>query len=253
KGDVQAAIDAWDGEAEDYVFTPNNNFVEDPFLRYAAEKVVLTRDMRTLDVGCGAGAFSVAMSTRVGQADGCDFSPRMIEVGTDYAREHGIDNLRLWVANWHECGIENLRGAYDLVFAHTTPAICDLETLEKMIACSKEHCFYSTCARRRDLVYDECLRIAGFEKSGYDDEIALVFNALWALGYSPELGYGTQVWESDRTVEAALRWNLGRMGFRKELDEETVSRVRDYVESVAVDGLVHEVIETTIVNFYWKV
>lgn len=118
KGDVQAAIDAWDGEAEDYVFTPNNNFVEDPFLRFVAEKVDLDRGMRTLDVGCGAGAFSVAMATRVGQADGCDLSPRMIEVGTEYAREHGIGNLRLWVADWHECGIEDLRGAYEIGRAH---------------------------------------------------------------------------------------------------------------------------------------
>ena len=253
ESDVQAAITAWNNNADEYVFTPNNSFEEDPFLRFVAQKVDITRDMRTLDVGWGAGAFSVAMATRAGQADGCDLAPRMVELGMAYAVEHGIDNLRLWVSNWHECGIEGMRGSYDLVFAHTMPANCDVETLEKMIACSKKHCFYSTCARRHDLVYDECVRIAGFDPDAYGDEVVKVFNALWALGYEPEVGYAPQVWESDRDVEEAIGWYSHRLRHGRGADEESIARAADYVRGIAVDGMVHERIETTIVNFYWQV
>ena len=73
-GDVTAETAAWDSEAEGYVFEEKNNFEDDPFLRFVAEKTALTKDMRTLDVGCGAGAYSVAMARRVGQADGVDLS-----------------------------------------------------------------------------------------------------------------------------------------------------------------------------------
>ena len=61
-GDVTAETAAWDSEAEGYVFEEKNNFEDDPFLRFVAEKTALTKDMRTLDVGCGAGAYSVAMA-----------------------------------------------------------------------------------------------------------------------------------------------------------------------------------------------
>ncbi|MBO5544139.1 MAG: class I SAM-dependent methyltransferase, partial [Oscillospiraceae bacterium] len=96
-GNVDAETEAWDSEAEAYLFEEKNNFEDDPFLRFIAEKTELTREMRTLDVGCGAGAYSVAMAQRVGQADGVDLSPRMVELGNAWARDHAITNLRLWV------------------------------------------------------------------------------------------------------------------------------------------------------------
>ena len=117
--DFTAETSAWDSTAEEYVYEEKNNFEDDPFLKFVAEKVALTKDMRTLDVGCGAGAYSVAMAAKVGQADGVDLSPRMVELGSAWAREHGIDNLHLWVSNWHTCDVIEFRRKYDLVFART--------------------------------------------------------------------------------------------------------------------------------------
>ena len=78
--DFTAETSAWDSTAEEYVYEEKNNFEDDPFLKFVAEKVALTKDMRTLDVGCGAGAYSVAMAAKVGQADGVDLSPKSVEV-----------------------------------------------------------------------------------------------------------------------------------------------------------------------------
>ena len=107
--DVASETAAWDSSAEEYLFEKKNNFEDDSFLRFMSEKTGFSKDMRTLDVGCGAGAYSVAIAGKVGQADGVDLSPRMVELGNAWAKEHGVDNLRLWVENWHECDISGLR------------------------------------------------------------------------------------------------------------------------------------------------
>ena len=104
--DVASETAAWDSSAEEYLYEKKNNFVDDPFLRCMSEKTELTEDMRTLDVGCGAGAYSVALAQRVGHADGVDLSPRMVELGNAWAKEHGIENVHLWVRNWHDCDID---------------------------------------------------------------------------------------------------------------------------------------------------
>lgn len=253
-GDVTAETAAWDSEAEGYVFEEKNNFEDDPFLRFVAEKTALTKDMRTLDVGCGAGAYSVAMARRVGQADGVDLSPRMVAVGSAWAREHGVDNLRLWVENWHTCDIEPLRGKYDLVFAHTTPAIADYTTLVKLCEVSRDACFLCKPARRTDQVFDEVKRIAGLSgRRDFDDSVAYAFDTLWGLGYDPEVSYDKTQWLPERSLEEAERWFLGRLRGQNALSPQAERKIRDFLREISVDGVVRERINTTLVNMYWSV
>ncbi len=253
-GDVAAETAAWDSAAEEYVFEEKNSFEADPFLRFVAEKTPLTKDMRTLDVGCGAGAYSVALARRVGQADGVDLSPRMVELGNAWARQHGVDNLRLWVANWHDCDIAPLRGTYDLVFAHTTPAIADYTTLLKLCEASRDACFLCKPARRTDQVFDELKRIAGLpDGRDFDDSVAYAFDTLWGLGYKPELSYDRTQWLPERTLEDAEHWFLGRLRGRNALSTEVERKIRDFLREISVDGVVKERIDTTLVNMYWSV
>ncbi len=252
--DVSAEIAAWDSAAEEYVFEAKNNFEEDPFLQFVAEKTELTKDMYTLAVGCGAGAYSVAMAKRVRQADGVDFSPRMVELGNAYAREHGIDNLELRVCNWHTCDDSEFRGKYDLVFAHTTPAIADYTTLVKLCRASRGCCFLCKPSRRTDLVFDEIRRIAGIRKNNaVDDSVAYTFDTLWGLGYDPEIGYVRTQWLSDRQLEDAETWYLGRLRGQAELSPEAEHKIREYLREISVDNTVKERIDTTLVNIYWRV
>ena len=219
-----------------------------------SEKTGFSKDMRTLDVGCGAGAYSVAIAGKVGQADGVDLSPRMVELGNAWAKEHGVDNLRLWVKNWHECDISGLRKKYDIVFAHTTPAIADYTTLIKMCEASRGCCFYCRPARRTDQVFDELRRIAGLNTmKSSDDSVAYAFDALWGLGYDPEVGYAKTIWHPKRTLAEAEIWYIGRIRAARDLSSDTEQKLRDALNVFAVDGIVHERIETTLVNMYWRV
>ena len=252
--DFTAETSAWDSTAEEYVYEEKNTFEDDPFLKFVAEKVALTKDMRTLDVGCGAGAYSVAMAAKVGQADGVDLSPRMVELGSAWAREHGIDNLHLWVSNWHTCDVIEFRRKYDLVFAHTTPAIADYSTLVKLCEASRRYCFLCSPARRTDQIFDELRRIAGNGgRRRADDAVVYSFETLWGLGYNPEISCSQTVWLPRKSIEEAETWYLGRLRGSCPLNDKTVRKIRDYLRETAVDGFVHERIETTLVNMFWRV
>ena len=251
--DVAAETAAWDSTAEEYLFEEKNSLENDPFLHFITGKTTLTKDMCTLDVGCGAGAYSVALAEKVGQADGVDLSPRMVELGNAYAESHGIDNLRLRVCNWHSCDSAEFQGRYDLVFAHTTPAVADYRTLVKLCEASKGCCFLCIPSRRTDLVFDELRSLAGIPpiRKG-DDSVAYAFDTLWGLGYEPELGYTKTQWLPRRTPEEAEKWYLGRLRGRQEMSAETERRIRCRLRELAVDGYVQEQIDTTLVNFYWR-
>lgn len=253
-GNVEQETAAWDSTAEEYLFEKKNNFEDDPFLRFMVEKVNLTKEMRTLDVGCGAGAYSVALAQKVGQADGVDLSPRMIELGNAWAKEHGVDNVRLWVRNWHTCDGGEFHKKYDLVFAHTTPAIADCSTLVKMCDASRGCCFFCRPSRRCDQVFDELRRIAGLaEMRRGDDAVAYAFDTLWGLGYNPEVGYEKTVWLPRKTIAEAEAWYLGRLRANCDLSGDMEKKLRETLAALAVDGIVSERIETTLVNLYWRV
>ncbi|MBR2834333.1 MAG: methyltransferase domain-containing protein [Coriobacteriales bacterium] len=249
-----AQIVAWDSTAEEYVYEPKNNFDEDPFLRFIADQIDLTPNLSSLDVGCGAGAYSVAMAQRIGMAHGVDLSPRMIELGQQYAKQNGIHNVQLWVRNWHTCDVGEFYKKYDIVFAHTTPAIADLQTLQKMIAASTRHCFYCTTARRTDLVFDECKKIAGVTERDHDKHILYTFNALWLMGYDPIVSYANTTWLPVKSYDEAKSWFTGRLRAHYELNTQAEKNVSDYLQSlVQPDGMIHEQIQTTLVNMYWDV
>ncbi len=250
---IEAETAAWDSAAEEYVFEEKINFRDEPFLRFMAEKTEIRPDMRSLDVGCGAGAYSVALAGRVAQADGLDLSPRMVELGMDYARKHGIGNLSLRVADWGSLDETQLGEKYDIVFAHTTPAVADYDTLMKMCAVSRGCCFLCKPARRTDKVFDALRELAGLKKSpAGDDSVAYTFAALWGLGYEPELSYTKTVWLPERRLEDAEKWFIGRLRGRETLSAETETRLKEYLRDISVDGLVKEEINTTLVNIYWK-
>lgn len=254
KGNLQAEIAAWDSTAEEYLFEAKNNFKEDPFLLFLADKIQLEKTMVTLDVGCGAGAYSVELASKVAKAEGVDLSPRMVELGNKYALEHNIQNLELKVENWHTCDISPYKRKYDVVFAHTTPAVADYSTLVKMCEASRKHCVLCKPARRTDKVFDEIKRIAGVaDKIGSDESVAYTFDTLWGLGFNPEVIYSQQVWLPVKTLQEAQNWYIGRLNGYYSPSEEAVNDVKQYLDAIAVDGYVHERIDTTLVNMYWKV
>ncbi len=252
QGDIQEEISAWDSVAEDYVPDGDATMREDPFLALLHSKGILAKDMRVLDVGCGAGAYTIALAGEVGEAHGVDFSPKMIRAAKRFAMELKIKNVDFFERDWFGCPGDEFAGKYDLVFAHTTPAVSDYETLVKLMDASKRYCALCKPARRTDEVFDQIRRLAGEHRRGNDDSVAYAFGTVWGYGYNPEVSYRETVWKSEKTLEEAERWYLGRMKGTCTVDDRMEAKIRGFLKEISVGGIVSETTHTTLVNMFWE-
>ena len=69
----------WDSYVRDCVNDDSVNFENNSFLKFIQSKVELTSDMRTLDIGCGEGKYSLAIASKVKNVLGVDSSSEMIK------------------------------------------------------------------------------------------------------------------------------------------------------------------------------
>lgn len=252
-GIVQQQI--WNRVAADYGEKPLPSFDDDPFLQHMSDILPLNKNMRTLDIGCGAGSYSMALAPAVQEAVGVDISPKMIAYADRHAEELGLRNVSFSVLDWSAADIDALgyTGAFDLVFARTTPAISDFETFDKMNRCARKYCIFEKPTRRKDQIQDAAFREIGLPTGTVDMDIPYAFAYLWYKGYEPVFWYRGTRWENHRTMEDTCAWCINRAKLHKSLTASEESTMRSYIEAQAKDGFVHETIETTLITIAWSV
>lgn len=254
-GELQAAI--WDRVAEDYHKRTLPEYETNDFLKLITDVVVPDRSTTALDIGCGTGSYSLALAKRIGSAVGVDVSPKMIRLASDTAKELGAANAKFHCINWADADIDALqmRGRFDIVFAHTTPAISDYATFDKMNACARNHCFFRKPTRRSDAVQDAAFELVGIRKSGEagDRDLLYAFEYLWHKGYCPKLEYKNEVWINTRSIDDMAAWCIDRAKLKKGLARQDELVIRDYLNAIADNGKVQETIRTTLVTLYWQV
>lgn len=246
----------WDRRAEDYEAKSLPSCGTNPFLKYLCEKVPMNGELSLLDVGCGAGRFSLALAGRVREAAGIDVSGNMIAAARRLAAEKKFSHLQFYKGDWASADLDALgfREHFDLVFAHMTPAVADYETLDKMNASSKRHCILVKPARRANLVEDAALARAGMagQREQLDDAIPNTFAYLWMKGYEPEFSYRKEEWRSTRSLSDMEAWCVDRASLQKTLSKEEEASIRAYLREISKDGSIEEVTTTTIVTIYWE-
>lgn len=247
----------WDRAAQSYGAIPIPTFADNYFLRYIEQTLPLTDDLTTLDIGCGSGVYSMALAPRVGQAIGVDISPKMIEYANARSKELGLDNAKFHCVDWSLADIDALGfcGAFDVVFAHMTPAVADFHTFDKMNACCRNVCLMEKPTRRKDQLQDEVFRLIGLDRSEqqYHGGVLQAFSYLWYKGYCPQFYYHDAVWESEKTVEDMAVLFIDRAKLHRELTATEEKTIRTYVAQQAVDGIVRETTTTTKVTMIWSV
>lgn len=107
-------------------------------------------------------------------------------------------------------------GAFDVVFAHMTPAI-------------------------------------DMSEEQYHGDVPQVFTYLWHRGCCPRLFCHDEAWDDQRSTENMVAWCTDRARLRKRLTACEEAAIRDYVRGQAVDGMVREHTTATRVTVVWNV
>ena len=250
--DKQANVAAWDSMAERYsTDIPLPDWSSDPFLKQLQEEVPLTMGMSVLDIGCGAGAYSVALAERVGKVVGIDLSPRMLAHAQDLATKRGITNTTFICADFNDVALEN---KFDLVFAHMTPAVADAAAFEKMLSCAADYCYLVKPVHRTDPVLDQLKQLVGDHPrpESFDKGMLYAFFMLWQMGKLPTLCYHPAIWDMKKSVGEAAIWYLNRLKTYHAMDDVAEKRAVEYLNAIAEEGIVHETVHTTIATMGWR-
>lgn len=255
RGVLQAKL--WDKRAGEYKERPIPTAQEHPFLKQVYEEVEIRPEMKILDIGCGAGRFSLAFAKEGAQATGTDVSPEMIRAARELADREQLENVEFINSDWSDLDVEQVGFSqkFDLVFAHMTPAVSDYDTLEKMCACAKKDCYLVKPSRRKDMVLDAAFEAAGISgnREETDTSVARIFSYLWMKGYEPYLGYRDEIWEHSRTIEDMLAWCTDRAELQGKVTSEQKEKMKECLLQYSENGKISERITTTIVTIHWCV
>lgn len=250
----------WDSKAQRYagktVPTPQDNAV----LAYLLQSGLRKTD-RVLDVGCGAGLYGLGMAPYVQAVAGIDISEKMIEAAKAKARELHCENCSFVCADWAQADLADLgwEQAFDLVFVHMSPAVHDYSSFAKLVRASRRRCVFIVNTRRTDKVLDAMLALAGISgvQEERDRQIPYIFQYLWENGFSPQISYEKEVWQSTYTVEEMTDWCVNRAKLHKNLSAGDEARIAEGVVREARkqggEGMIREEIAVTAVTFDWLV
>lgn len=249
----QAVVNMWDAMADHYKEKelPQK---EDKFIQLLERKDILTKKSKVLDIGCGTGKYSMSVAQKAESVTGIDLSPKMIEYGREILKKNNVSNVQLICDDWQEIDLKSvgLENAFDLTFAHMTPAISDAVSFQKMIDASSRYCALCKPTKRTDSVSDKLRQIAGIEKNNCDEEFMYMFDYIWQSGYLPLIEYDNQHWHTQRELKEAKKVYINRIAGYKDIDDALMRELEGYLKDIAKDDIVTEDIDTTVAIIYWE-
>jgi SAM-dependent methyltransferase len=253
----QASIDLWNSMAQEFGEHTLPTFEDNSFLKLLQKKDMLGKDALVLDVGCGTGKYAIAIADRCKAVTGIDFSPNMIELAKQKAAEHQTGNVDFFCGDWHNFNLRQsgFEKKFDLVFAHMTPAVQSADTFDKLSLASRGWCVLAKPTRRIDPVSDAVKGLVGIneKRESSDTDLMYAFELLWQQGCLPYFEYEKQCWHMQKTLDQSYALYINRVKTYRDISSEEEEQIKQYLQSIANDGVVSEDVDTTIATLYWHV
>ena len=165
-----------------------------------------------LDVGGGTGLYAIPFASYAKSVTVTDLSTNMLSYAKENAIDAGLNNLEYVKLDWNKANLEEMgwKNHFDLVYSAMCPAIRSGESVDKMIAASKNWCCVNRFVRMKDSATDSIEKISHYSKP-YDphnnrQRIQEIFNYLWEKGYEPEIDYYEETVEKLYTVDEAAAY-----------------------------------------------
>ena len=167
-------------------------------------------NQEVLDVGGGTGLYAIPFASIAKNVTITDLSTNMLMYAKENADKENCRNLQFVKLDWKNANLKELQweNRFDLVYASMCPAIKSNESLEKMIAASKNWCCVNRIIETKDHVTEKLTTLLG-PSNAYDPQndrelTQTIFNYLWENGYEPELDYIKETTEKSYTIEEAV-------------------------------------------------
>lgn len=225
---------------------------EDPFFSMVLRETLADlRGTDMLDIGCGAGRYTLALAGRVRSATGVDIAPAMVAAAEARAAYEGIENARFLTMDWSSADLRGL-GHYGLTIAHMTPAICSAETFEKMLSVSRGMCFLAGYISRGNPIWNMIYGITGDDGSDTEsDKLLFAQDILWRKGLEPRIEYIRRHRFRRMPLEEAYDTYIGGARGYTELEASAEDAIRDRLDGMAEDGFLTDVSDPLIGVLVW--
>ena len=226
-------------------------------LSWLEQEGVWQPGMEILDIGAGAGNFTIPMAKKAAHVTALEPAPAMLSVLQKNVRVEELNNVQYVDQEWEAVDPRQMgiQGSFDLVFASLTPGIKDVETLQKMCHCSRDWCFLCDFAGSRffpgreelwQLIFQEKMPLPGHD-------IIYPFNYLYWSGYMPSIKVWLDVRDQEMSVEEA-RASFEEYFFSyTELTPEIKNTIRNYVQEHSDSGIYQEINRIRLGMILWQV
>lgn len=256
-GSKKAELDVWNSASREYRERIIPAFEENVHLRKVTEMGMWNEDSVILDVGCGAGNYSVAFAKKCKKVIGTDVSEGMITAACENAIRYCTPNTEFYQTDWHNFDLKEKgwEKQFDLVFVNMTPALQSYHTLELLNQASKGWCYVSKPTNWKQSVIYELIRMLGIweEYRTFDIDMLCAYDVLRLQGRNPYVDYTTDIWMSDLELSDAFEHYIQRIEMKKLLSIQQKQKVKEHLERKAVNGRIQDRTEVTISMLSWKV
>ncbi|MDF2570171.1 MAG: Methyltransferase domain protein [Sporomusa sp.] len=213
---------------------------------------VITPTSTVLDIGCGAGTFTLPLATKSKQVTGLDTATQMLAVlQSEAAHESIADRITTLQADWLDLPPEP---AYDVVFAANTTAINDYDSLMKMNELSRGTCCLIGFAgtyhiKVRTLLWEHLIGTPP-EQTAFD--IQYPFNILYQDRYLPNIKFYSYRQRYRETLAFMIEYYTSYFKLFGLGGPETETKITEFLANRAVEDYCTELINSTVGVLWWR-
>lgn len=261
KGNPLDQAEQWNRRADSFsrrVGGAQGNRRLEQVFRFLQQEDVLKDNSNILDIGCGPGSFAVPLAEAGHSVVALDPAQKMLDILRERITPGHSGRVITVLGLWEEIDINKMgwEKQFDLVFASMIPGVRDIDTLQKMIACSREWCYLSSFSgpRRYSLFEEVHLELLGKPFLNHFNDIIFPFNILYALGYRPRLTFAEMNQHKVDSIEDAVADLMDHFKFFAVNEDihNLKEKVYDLVVKKAVDGKVAHEIRSNIGMMLWR-
>jgi len=203
---------------------------------------------RILDIGCGTGIWSLGLAADAEKVVGLDISEAMLEQAKRNCDEAGIRNAEFVVADWKDMvpGEGVLSEKFDIVLIHMTPALKNMDDLEKVLKVCRGCCFYTTGVKRTSNVRDRFDKLCPDRMPQPRNFFYRMMDRLLDDGFRPEVFYDKSEYSMEYTLNGIVELYIDMY------PELTADQMKEVLRPLVKRGKVTHEIVLECITLCWR-